>query len=232
MRIVGYLRCSTVEQATEGLSLDAQKARIAAWAEANDATVVEIVADAGVSGSRPLADRPGGSKIAALLDARRPSVDAVVVVRLDRLGRDASETLTCLRRFARGDLGLIAITDRVDLTTPAGRAMAQMTAVFAELERGLIAARTAEALSQLRAQRRIYGRIPYGWQAEEDRLVEHPDEQHVLRAIHRWRRRGHGYARIASTLNRKGVASKRGAQWHAASVRSVVLTSQRLAEAA
>jgi site-specific DNA recombinase len=228
VKVYGYTRCSTADQASEGLSLDAQRARIEAWADATGALVEEIIEDAGISGSRPLVERPGGSRIAALLNARRPSVDAVVVVRLDRLGRDASESLACLRRFTRGDVGPISITDRIDLGTPTGRAMAQMTFVFAELERSLIAQRTADALAELRAQRRIYGRIPFGYEAHEDRLVPDPEEQKVLARIIQWRERGEGYHRIAARLNSMNIRAKRGGRWHSTSVRSVVRTSARL----
>jgi site-specific DNA recombinase len=139
VRAVGYVRCSTTEQVVEGLSLPAQRSRIETWCDATSSDLVEVVEDAGVSGSRALAPRPGGSRIASLLDARKPWVDAVVVSRLDRLGRDAAETLACLRRFAKGSVGLVSVADRIDLGSPQGRAMAQMSAVFAELERALIA---------------------------------------------------------------------------------------------
>jgi DNA invertase Pin-like site-specific DNA recombinase len=86
----------------------------------------------------------------------------VVVARLDRLGRDAAETLSYLRQFAKGSLGLVLVADRIDLSTPQGRAMAQMSAVFAELERALIAQRTADALAELRSRRQVYGAIRSG----------------------------------------------------------------------
>jgi site-specific DNA recombinase len=231
LRIVGYIRCSSTEQATDGLSLEAQRARIALWCEATEAHLVEVVEDAGVSGTRALADRPGGARIAGLLDARRPAVDAVAIVRLDRLGRDAAETLLYLRRFARGSVGLVSIVDQVDLTTPQGRAMAQLGAVFAELERALIGQRTSEALQALRVSGRVYGPVPYGFAARTGELVEHADEQAVLRRINRLRKRGLSYARIAAKLNAAATPAKRGGVWHAMSVRSVVLTSARVAEA-
>ena len=126
------------------MSLDAQRARIEAWSDATGATLTGVVEDGGVSGTLPVGDRPGGAEIAALLDARRANVDAVVVVRLDRLGRDAAETLAVLKRFADGTVGLVSIADRLDLSTPQGRAMAGVAAVFSQLERDLIAQRTAE----------------------------------------------------------------------------------------
>jgi DNA invertase Pin-like site-specific DNA recombinase len=224
LRIVGYLRCSTSEQATDGLSLEAQRSKITAWCELSGATLVEVVEDAGVSGTRPLERRPGGVRIASLLAARRPDADAVAVVRLDRLGRDAAETLTWLRRFSVGAVGLVSIMDRVDLATPQGRAMAQVGAVFSELERALIGERTAEALRVLRDQRRVYGPTPFGFQVADGHLVAEPAEQRVLRHIIRQRESGDSYATIAEKLNRRGVRAKRGGRWHAMSVRSVLKT--------
>jgi DNA invertase Pin-like site-specific DNA recombinase len=78
------------------------------------------------------------------------------VLRLDRLGRDAAEQIALLNRFRAGKVGLVAIAQHIDFATPHGRAMAQMAAVFAELERGLIAERTADALGELRSQRRLW----------------------------------------------------------------------------
>lgn len=228
MKVLGYVRCSTVEQAIEGLSLQAQRSRIASWCEATGAELVEIIEDGGVSGTRPLADRPGGSRIASLLASRNPGVDAVIVGRLDRLGRGAAETLLYLRRFAKGSLGLVSVADRIDLSTPQGRAMAQMSAVFSELERELIAQRTADALSELRSRGQVYGAVPFGWSRAGGRLVRNEGEQRVLARIKNARRRGLSYNRIAGVLNRSGIPAKRGGSWHAMSVRSVVLTAPRV----
>src|SRR5207253_5852855 len=129
------------------------------------------------------ADRPGGARVASLLAQRSPDIETVVVARLDRLGRDAAETLSCLRRFAKGSVGLVSIADRIDLGTPQGRAMAQMSAVFAELERALIGQRTSEAICELRRQGRAYGPTPFGWDAVDGRLEANDAEQDVLRRI-------------------------------------------------
>jgi site-specific DNA recombinase len=228
VRAVGYIRCSTVEQAIEGLSLQAQTTRIAAWCQATGAELVEVIEDGRVSGTRPLADRPGGSHIASLLGTRNSNVDTVIVARLDRLGRDAAETLLYLRRFAKGSLGLVSVADRIDLSTPQGRAMAQMSAVFSELERELIAQRTADALNELRSRRQVYGAIPFGWNRAGDRLVRDEGEQHVIARIKRLRTRGLSYDRIARSLNRSHVPAKRGGIWHAMAVRSVLLTAMKV----
>jgi DNA invertase Pin-like site-specific DNA recombinase len=88
------------------MSLDAQESRIRAWCEAQDAELVETIRDEGVSGTKLLSERPGGRNVAHLLDSRRPSADAVVVVRMDRLGRDAAEQIALLKRFRSGKWAL------------------------------------------------------------------------------------------------------------------------------
>ncbi len=228
VKALGYIRCSTTEQAVEGMSLDAQRGRIVSWCEATGAELVDVIEDAGVSGTRALMERPNGARIASLLAMRNPDVDTVIVVRLDRLGRDAAETLSYLRQFAKGSLGLVSVADRIDLGTPQGRAMAQMSAVFAELERALIAQRTADALGELRSRGQVYGAIPYGWSRVGERLVRDEAEQRVIARVKRLRGRGTSYDRIARSLNGSGVPAKRGGRWHAMSVRSILLTAPKV----
>ena len=163
-----------------------------------------------------------------MLAERNPDVDTVVVARLDRLGRDAAETLSCLRRFATGSVGLVSIADRIDLGTPQGRAMAQMSAVFAELERALIAHRTSDALAELRSRGRVYGPVPFGFRRDGERLIAHDGEQSVLVRITCLRKKGKSYDAIAGSLNGSGIPAKRGGRWHAMSVRSVLMTFEKV----
>jgi DNA invertase Pin-like site-specific DNA recombinase len=227
LTVIGYTRVSSQEQVVEGVSLDAQRARIQRWAEATDADLIDVIEDPAVSGSKPLAQRDGGSRIAALLDQRDPTVDAVVICRLDRLGRDASETLGHLHRFAKGKIGLVSILDRLDLSTPQGRAMASVAAVFGQLERELIAERTSEALARLRVEGKAYGAVPYGWVRSSEHLVPDTNEQRVRKEIIELRDSRCSYREIASWLNGEDIPAKRGGRWSPMSVRSVCLTAAR-----
>ena len=228
VRVALYLRCSTVEQAADGVSLEAQEGRLRAWADAVGAEVVEVITDAAVSGGKPLAERKGGARVAALLDARKPEVDAVVIMRLDRLGRDAAETLALLKRFRTSKVGLVSVADRLDLGSPQGRAMAGMAAVFGELEKGLAAARTTEALSELSRQGRAWNHAPFGWDSVDGFLVENQGEQSALTRIRDLRAEGMPYKKLAERLNDDGIPTKKdGAVWHAASVRGVLLSADK-----
>ena len=228
LKVVGYVRCSSQEQGAEGVTLEAQQGRIEAWAKATGAEVVDVVVDNGVSGSRPLSERAGGRRVASLLHETKPKADAVVIVRIDRLARDAAEALRLLRHFSSGRVGLISLDDRLDLTSPQGRAMAGVAAVFAQLERELVAERTAQALAELRNQGRVYGAVPFGYDAVDGYLVEKPAEQEVLEQIIGMRNSGMSYRAIAAWLNGEAIVAKRASRWSAMAVRSVLQTSARI----
>lgn len=210
------------------MSIEAQEARIRSWAETEGADIAAVIIDAGVSGTKPLAEREGGAYVAHLLDIKGGDVDAVVVVRTDRLGRNAAETLSILRRFRSGPLGLVSVAEHIDLATPHGRALAGVAAVFAELERDLIAQRTAETLSHLHDERRPWNHPPFGWKVEGDRLVVDPVEAQTLRRAFRLRRQGNSYQKIARTLTAEGRPTKRGGSWRTMSVRSVLRTAEAM----
>ena len=121
----------------------------------------------------------------------------------------------------------MAIAQQIDLATPHGRAMAQIGAVFNELERALIAERTTEALSELRAQGRPWNHAPFGWNVVDGHLELNSAEQETLDRIVELRDSGLGYLKVAQALNAEGLATKRGGTWQAASVRSVLLSAEK-----
>jgi site-specific DNA recombinase len=226
VKIAGYVRVSTQEQVSEGMSLEAQENKIRSWAEANDHEVIEIFVEEAVSGSKLLSERLQGKRIAKLLEARRPAVDAIVVVRMDRLGRDAAEQLSLIKKARTGRVGLVAISQHLDLASPHGRAMAQISAVFGELERALIAERTAETLKSMREAGRVYNHAPFGWRAEGEYLVRDDAEQATLSRLVELRHQKLSFHKVAATLNEEGHATKRGGLWQPMSVRNIYLRTQ------
>ncbi len=99
MNAIGYTRCSTNEQADSGLGLDAQAERVRAYCTLKGLRLVELITDAGVSGGKALATRDGGR---ALLDVlKRKRADAVVMLKLDRMFRNAGDCLTTVEQWER-----------------------------------------------------------------------------------------------------------------------------------
>lgn len=209
MRVIGYARVSTSEQADSRLGLEAQRAAILAECRRRGWELIEMLEDGGHS-AKDLR-RPG---IRLALEAlERKKADALVVGKLDRLSRSMLDFTSLMEKAQRQGWALVALDAPVDTTTPAGEAMASVLAVFSQFERRLIGQRTKEALAQKRAQGVRLGRPR-----------QLPEK--VRKRIKRRRAAGHTLARIADDLNREGVATAQGgAKWYPSTVRAVLAST-------
>ena len=90
--------------------------------------------------------------------ARRRDIDVVLVWRLDRWGRSVTDLLATLQELEHLGVSFVSLTEALDLTTPAGRAMAGLLAIFAEFERKILRERTCAGLAHARANGRRLGR--------------------------------------------------------------------------
>jgi DNA invertase Pin-like site-specific DNA recombinase len=93
-----------------------------------------------------------------LLEAARRGIDVVLVWRLDRWGRSVPDLLTTLQELEHLGVGFVSLTEALDLTTPTGRAMAGLLAVFAELEREILRERVRAGLAHARQNGQRLGR--------------------------------------------------------------------------
>jgi putative DNA-invertase from lambdoid prophage Rac len=90
--------------------------------------------------------------------ARRREIDVVVVWRLDRWGRSVTDLLATLKELEHLGVGFVSLTEALDLTTPAGRAMAALLAVFAAFEREILGERVRAGLDHARQNGKRLGR--------------------------------------------------------------------------
>jgi DNA invertase Pin-like site-specific DNA recombinase len=90
--------------------------------------------------------------------ARRREIDVVLVWRLDRWGRSVTDLLATLQELEYVGVGFVSLTEALDLTTPAGRAMAGLLAIFAEFEREILRERTRAGLAHAREKGKRLGR--------------------------------------------------------------------------
>jgi DNA invertase Pin-like site-specific DNA recombinase len=221
MRAIGYVRVSTAEQAAEGVSLEAQRARIAAWAQANDAELAAVFTDAGLSGGRA-DNRPG---LQAALDAACTAKAALVVYSLSRLARSTRDAITISERLDQAGADLVSLSEKIDTTTAAGKMVFRMLAVLAEFERDQISERTSAAMQHKKARREYTGgAAPYGWQVAADgvSLQAHAREQRVIRRAAELRANGASLRQIGRHLTAGGVLQRNGRVWHPQSIRMVL----------
>jgi putative DNA-invertase from lambdoid prophage Rac len=132
-----YARVSTAGQQSVPAQIEAMRE----YAKRRGWTVVLEVAEVG-SGART---RPKREELLAA--ARRREVDAVVVAKLDRWGRSLPDLVGTLQELTELGVGFVSVADSLDLTTPAGRALAGMLSVFAAFERDLIVERVRSGMA-------------------------------------------------------------------------------------
>ncbi len=220
-RAIAYIRVSTTRQAEEGVSMDAQTARIRAWCDANGYTLADTFTDAGISGKRA-DNRPG---LRRALDAACKRRAALVVYSLSRLARSTRDAIEIAERLDKAGADLVSLTERLDTTSAAGKMLFRMLAVLAEFERDLVSERTTAALAHKRRNGERTGGIPYGFRLASDgvQLVPIEAEQAVLAEIRTMRAEGQTYRAIAAELALRGVPTKqnRGRWAHQAVARIV-----------
>jgi DNA invertase Pin-like site-specific DNA recombinase len=218
-RTVAYLRVSTDKQADTGVSLDAQRAKVAAYADLYDLDVVEVIVDAGASAKS--LDRPG--LIRALDMLRKGAVEALLVVKLDRLTRSVRDLGELVERFfASGKAALLSVSEQVDTRTASGRMVLNIMATISQWERETIGERTATAMRFKAASGEyIGGEPPFGFGVADDgvRLVPVESEQSVLAIARELRAAGLSLRAVARELDARGLRSRVARPFSASQIR-------------
>jgi len=223
LQAVGYVRCSTSEQSVGGVSLDTQRAKIAAWCGVNDCELIEVFTDAGISGKRA-DNRPGLQD--ALQAACKARGMALVVYSLSRLARSTKDAISIAERLDKAGADLVSISEKIDTTTAAGKMVFRMLAVLAEFERDLVSERTVAAMQHKKANGQRVGSVPYGstLAADGTTLVPNDAEQRVIEEIKAMRARGATLQAIATDLTGRGIPTKTGrsSRWGHQAVRRIL----------
>ena len=162
IRVGLYARVSTLDQQT----LPMQNRAMREYAARRGWIITMQVKEVGSGASR----RQMREK---LIDtARRREIDVVLVWRLDRWGRSVTDLLATLQELEHLGVGFVSLTEALDLTTPAGRAMAGLLAVFAEFEREVLRERVRAGLAHARANGKRLGRpLTAGLQTDQVRKL-------------------------------------------------------------
>ncbi|MNH86359.1 DNA-invertase hin [compost metagenome] len=192
-----YVRVSTDEQAEHGFSLDAQKERLIAFCKSQGWEDYKIYIDDGFTGTKM--DRPALKRMVKHIEAHK--IHTVVVYKLDRLSRRQKDVLELLEDvFEKHDVKFKSASEPFDTSTPFGKAMLGVLAVFAQLDRDMIIERTTTGRRQKTSQGNWYGgRIPFGYDYDlvSKMLLINAEESRIVREIFKRYLQGHSRLSIA-----------------------------------
>lgn len=207
MKTFLYVRVSTAEQASSGDSLATQQQQAAGYCMMKGWEITAAFLEAGVSGSVPFAERPEGAK---LLAAVRKG-DAIIVPKLDRAFRNAADALATLEALKEQGVSLHVLDLGGDVTgNGIGKLTFTILAAVAESERDRIRERIRDVKQHLRGQG-VYGggKVPFGFEVIEGRLVPVPEQQEALKDMRARRDAGESFAAIGAAYGKTAMTVKR-----------------------
>ena len=181
-KVYTYTRVSTAMQ-IDGYSLDAQKARMKAYADFNDYQIVGEYEDAGKSG-KSIEGRASFCKMMDDIKSGKDGVAYVLVFKLSRFGRNAADVLSTLQVMQDFGVNLICVEDGIDSSKDAGKLMISVLSAVAEIERENIRVQTMEGrIQKAREGRWNGGFAPYGYRLVDGVLQINEDEAPAIRTI-------------------------------------------------
>lgn len=220
MKLLGYIRVSTEEQAEHGHSLGIQDDQLHRYCELYGFELVDVIVDDGISAGVDLEKRPGGSELLdRLLDGQ---ADGVAVQRIDRIFRKSIDGLVNAARFNQRGLSIHSVNERIDSSTPDGWLTLSILLATAEYERNKIRQRAVETAAGLREQGRAWGHAPYGCVAVDGRIFRDPDTWAVREQILAMKE-DLSYAAIAAQLQADRVPNPSGGRlWHKSTLKGLI----------
>ncbi len=182
IKVYTYTRVSTAMQ-TDGYSLDAQKARMKAYADYNDYEIVGTYEDAGKSG-KSIEGRLEFNRMMEDIKSGKDGVSFVLVFKLSRFGRNAADVLSTLQVMQDFGVNLICVEDGIDSSKDAGKLMIPVLSAVAETERENIRVQTMEGrIQKAREGKWNGGFAPYGYQLIDGKLQISEEEAEAIRVI-------------------------------------------------
>jgi site-specific DNA recombinase len=182
IKVYTYTRVSTAMQ-TDGYSLDAQKARMKAYADYNDYEIVGTYEDAGKSG-KSIEGRIEFNRMMEDIESGKDGISFVLVFKLSRFGRNAADVLSTLQVMQDFGVNLICVEDGIDSSKDAGKLMISVLSAVAEIERENIRVQTMEGrIQKAREGKWNGGFAPYGYQLVEGKLQINEEEAKAISII-------------------------------------------------
>jgi DNA invertase Pin-like site-specific DNA recombinase len=228
-RAVAYIRVSTSKQVDQGVSLEAQEAKLHAYAALYGLELVldpetgrDVIVDAGESAKS--LERPGLRRALRML--RTGQADALLVVKLDRLTRSVRDLGALIEDYFSGKAALLSVGEQIDTRTAGGRLVLNVLGAVSQWEREAIGERTSAALRHMLSTGAYTGGDePFGYRVEGARLVPREDEQAIIDEARAMHATGTSLRGVAAQLEAMGYRSRAGRPFLAAQVARMVGSS-------
>lgn len=211
MKVLGYVRVSSVTQKIKNNSIPLQKRKINDYCKLNDFDLVEMYEDDGISGMS-IDKREGYKKMITFL--KDNEIDGIVVWSLSRLGRRMKDVVEFMDYLKTNDIRFFSIKENLSNDDKIGSLIMNILGSINEFEVEVIRERIKDVKRNKKENKEVYGRLMYGYDNMNGKLVVNQTERKTIKRIKNLRSRGWSWRKISNKLNDDGVKSKEGKLWY------------------
>ena len=217
-KVIGYIRVSTEYQKLKENSVKNQIQSINEYCSRNEFDLVEIFEDNGISGL--ISNRIG---LTEMIDKiKSENIDCVIVYSLSRLGRKLKDVIQFIELLERKNIKFISLKENFNSNDIVGKLMFNILGSINEFEVDILSQRISDVKQYKKSVKEVYcGKILFGTERIDNKLVKNEDEFKVLELINELRKSGNSYFKISKYLNDRNILSKENKCWYGSSVRSV-----------
>lgn len=211
MKILGYIRVSTKLQSEKGNSLKLQKSKIKDYCKLNDFELIEIYEDKGISGMS-IDKRDGYKEMINYLTYN--DIDGIVVWSLSRLGRKMKDVVEFMDILKKNNINFFSIKENLSNNDKVGSLIMNILGSINEFEVEVIRERIKDIKRNKKQNGEVYGKLQYGWNNVNGKLIKNDFEFRVIKRIKNLRSRGYSWRKISNRLNNDNISSKEGGKWY------------------
>lgn len=211
MKVLGYVRVSSVTQKIKNNSIPLQKRKINDFCKLNDFDLVEVYEDDGISGMS-IDKREGYKKMTTFL--KENQIDGIVVWSLSRLGRRMKDVVEFMDYLKTNDIRFFSIKENLSNDDKIGSLIMNILGSINEFEVEVIRERIKDVKRNKKDNREVYGRLMYGYDNVNGKLIVNQNERKTIKRIKNLRSRGWSWRRISNKLNDDGIRSKENKIWY------------------
>lgn len=211
MKILGYIRVSTKLQSEKGNSLKLQSSKIKDYCRLNDYNLIEIYEDKGISGMS-IDKRDGYKEMIEYLTNNQ--IDGIVVWSLSRLGRKMKDVVEFMDTLKQNNINFFSIKENLSNNDKVGSLIMNILGSINEFEVEVIRERIKDVKRNKKENGEVYGRLQYGWDNINGKLIKNIYEFSIIKRIKNLRSRGYSWRKISNRLNDDNIQSKDGNIWY------------------
>ena len=216
MKVAIYTRVSTHMQVEKGISLEAQKETLIKYCNDNNFEY-EVFEDKGISGKSIEKRRSLQNLLNRLKD-----FDIIIVWKLSRIGRNMRDILNMMYEFDKSNVRFISYNENIDTSNSMSKMLMYVIGICAEIERDNTSENVKLAKRQEFENGKITAKKVLGYDIVNKQLVINLKEAKIVKFIFETYNKTHNYYQTAKICNMKGFTGKKGQQFHASSIKTII----------